>query len=536
MDAIAKLLVPAGPGPDAVRAFERRFWIFLGTMFLVRLIALVALPIDLSGDESYYWEWGRRPAWGYYSKPPGIGWLMALMHGIGIDTTAGIRFVGLGLGTASTLWLFMLGRAMYGPQAGFLAALAFGLTPAAAALHSVLTTDALLVFSWGLALVSLWKFLSSPEETRGALVALGVALAVGTLSKPMMLVFPLLAILFVGMIPGHRPRLRRPGFWAAMAAPLVALAPPLWWNYRHDWVTFGHTLEHFSSNERGWSRVATHVLAFLASEAALITPIGYFLLLAVVAGACVRWKHLGERERFLAAFCAPGLVVTLGMTLRENVNANWPAVFYLSAVVLLAAWAAGRFSAGGVADRLRPAAALGLWLAAFMCVATYAAAFAVAYRIVDLGRRDPLALVTGWKSIADRVQPLRGAVPRPRETFLVTVGHRYLTSELAFYLPDRPDVYLYGDRVVGEIDSQYDLWPTPAARRGEDALIVVAGGDGELPERLRRSFAEVEDLGVIETPKAYRDFARLHAYLGRRLLEWPAPAARAPKSATSAGR
>lgn len=59
----------------------RRFswWHLLAVIFLLRLLylPLFCSVTDLAGDESYYWEWGRRPDWGYYSKPPMIGWLMA---------------------------------------------------------------------------------------------------------------------------------------------------------------------------------------------------------------------------------------------------------------------------------------------------------------------------------------------------------------------------------------------------------------------------------------------------------------------------
>src|SRR6476660_2833864 len=33
-------------------------------------------PIDLSEDESHYWEWSRHLDYGYYSKPPGIAWVI----------------------------------------------------------------------------------------------------------------------------------------------------------------------------------------------------------------------------------------------------------------------------------------------------------------------------------------------------------------------------------------------------------------------------------------------------------------------------
>ena len=59
----------------------KRLWLWLGGIVLVRLIMLLAVVngADLAGDEAYYWDWGRQPDWGYYSKPPMIGWMMGVI-------------------------------------------------------------------------------------------------------------------------------------------------------------------------------------------------------------------------------------------------------------------------------------------------------------------------------------------------------------------------------------------------------------------------------------------------------------------------
>ncbi|MCW5559716.1 MAG: hypothetical protein KIT22_18015, partial [Verrucomicrobiae bacterium] len=64
---------------------DRLFAMFLMVLAAVRLLAVWMLPLDLAGDEAYYWEWGRHLDWGYFSKPPGIGWLMALAGWLGGD-------------------------------------------------------------------------------------------------------------------------------------------------------------------------------------------------------------------------------------------------------------------------------------------------------------------------------------------------------------------------------------------------------------------------------------------------------------------
>ena len=35
-------------------------------------------PLDLAPDEAHYWDWSRHLDWSYYSKGPGIAWLIRL--------------------------------------------------------------------------------------------------------------------------------------------------------------------------------------------------------------------------------------------------------------------------------------------------------------------------------------------------------------------------------------------------------------------------------------------------------------------------
>ena len=45
---------------------------------LIRCIAIVNTPLELSADETQYWLWSQNLSWGYFSKPPLIAWLINL--------------------------------------------------------------------------------------------------------------------------------------------------------------------------------------------------------------------------------------------------------------------------------------------------------------------------------------------------------------------------------------------------------------------------------------------------------------------------
>ena len=85
--------MPSATGPDAAA----RGWlvpagaIVLGVTFL-RLGVLAFDRRDLFVDEAQYWLWGRSLAWGYFSKPPAIGWVIrASTEVAGSDSAFWIR-------------------------------------------------------------------------------------------------------------------------------------------------------------------------------------------------------------------------------------------------------------------------------------------------------------------------------------------------------------------------------------------------------------------------------------------------------------
>ena len=42
----------------------------------------------------------------------------------------------------------------------------------------------------------------------------------------------------------HRDLLKDPRTYLAAAVALLCIAPLLWWNYRHDWISFLFQLHH----------------------------------------------------------------------------------------------------------------------------------------------------------------------------------------------------------------------------------------------------------------------------------------------------
>ena len=516
--------------------WQRRAFALLAAVFAFRLIYLLLFcaEYDLAGDEAYYWDWGRRLDWGYYSKPPMIGWLMGFVGRLSGNAEWALRLAPLVLGTLSLFALHALARAMFGARAAFFTVLFVVLTPGNAALNLLFTIDAPLVLAWTLALLAFWRGLERPGAW-GAWLSLAVALGFGVLGKQMMLLFPVLMILAAALSKEHRAALANPGFWAAIVIGVAFLAPNFLWQQRNGWPTVSHMSEHFVVGNPASAKapdIGDHLgwfVQFPLTQAVLYSPVTWLLVMALLVAAVRGWRVLGGRERLLVVFSAPGLLVFHLLAARQDVHANWPAVYFIPAFVLFGGWLAG---AGDlVSARWRPWAWRGLWIAAAHTLAVCAHPL-LARPLGFAGHKqlDPMNELRAWKEAGKKAGEFLKAVPRPGQTFVVVLGHRHHASELAFYMPQQPRVYRW--QWDGRLASQYEVWPAPGAEfKGWDALVFQPDSEEKAEKKLslsaffRRGFDLVDGdagkIGGIGIPIGHGRVRGYWVFLCRNMSGWP---------------
>lgn len=182
---------------DADRPFWRR-----RSCHEAVLIAALALTLNLVGngrislwdrDEPRYAgctrEMRARGDWLYptfnaeprFHKPILIYWLMRAGFAVGGDNPFGARLVSAVAGTATCLVVLGLGRRMFGPRAGFLAALMLTTAPIMVIESKLATTDATLALFLVGAQVCLWEL--SRRDSKGLAALFWVLLALATLTK-----------------------------------------------------------------------------------------------------------------------------------------------------------------------------------------------------------------------------------------------------------------------------------------------------------------------------------------------------------------
>ena len=331
--------------------------------------ALLSSLVPLLPDETYYWLWTRRLEAGYFDHPPGIALLIALGTSLFGDTHTGVRAgpmlaAVLTHGAAVIAAWQLGGRGTTGASAAARAAALVAVVPLATLGLVLATPDAALFATVMVALVAVERALAAPVRAWRAFgwwTLAGVALGAAFVAKYTAVLLPAGLVAACLVHPALRARFREAGPWWASLIALVLFSPVVLWNYLNEWISFRFQLGHgFGATVRG--SVLSRELELLGGQVGLASPI-LFVLMAVAVWMALRD---GWRTRFIAtptdvstrrfAFAVTAIVPLVFFAVsasRRSVEANWPALMYPSAMLLLATDShramRGRWWRGGVA-------------------------------------------------------------------------------------------------------------------------------------------------------------------------------------------
>lgn len=508
----------------------RAFWILLAVLLVARIVYAATVPMPLSPDEAYYWDWSRQLDYGYYSKPPLIAWIIAAATALGGTSELAIRMPAVLFGTALLVPIFFLGRSIAGAKTGFFAAVLMAATPAQVAMSVLMTIDAPMLCCWSFALWSFWELNERAKSGRPIALWLTMAIlsvGIGLLAKQTMIGFVALAGFFLLISHQDRRGLLQGWSWTFAILSLLFLAPVVYWNSQHGWITVQHTSEHFGAKTFDLTKRVVMALESYGSQAGVVSPITWIMVLASLAVSTWNWRRLSSAGKYLWAFSAPPLAAVFVLCVMQRVQPNWPAPFYIAGLVMAAVWlvrpSALLVSAAPIATTSEePIAAprrLGWSLACGVACALLVAA--APYILVAAGlqgtKLDPTARLNGWRELAQQLDEIRAQIPDGKELVLVSATSRPAVSAFAYYLSDHPRVYRWNPTTI---DSQHDLWGGPRDASGRDLLVIVQDGPGA-PPPLAAAGRTSEPLGQIQVEIGNGRQRIYHLWRINDLTDWP---------------
>ncbi len=485
----------------------RLFAVALSALLGLRLVALYFNGTDLFFDEAQYWYWSLEPAFGYYSKPPLIAWIIrASTDTCGLSEFC-IRLPSPILHTLTAIAVFAIGQRLYSTRTGVIAGLVMATLPGVSVSAGIISTDVPLLLFWAIALYA-FAALFDTKSWWPALL-LGVAIGAGLNAKYAMAWFFLCAIVYIAMTPERRSISRDVRLYAALAIGIAMIVPNVVWNASNSFATLSHTADNAK-----WGGSLFHpvkALEFFGAQFGVFGPVLFGALLIIGWRA---WKYkLPEADRLLLAFCLPIIAIITLQAFLSRAHANWAAVAYVAASVLV------------TATMIRDVewrwlrASLGLHVLVVMLAA---AGTVMAGRVASPFGADPFARTLGWQEMAAATRTQIEAAKAAGKPFAAIVtDDRPVTAELLYYLRDTPAPVLAW-RMTAKPRDHFEMkqpFPGDLGEQASQARVLLVSTIGAKSPVLE-AFTDVEALGEENLPAGMSDtrrvaFFALSGYKGR---------------------
>ncbi len=442
----------------------------------LRLLWLAWQPADLYPDEAQYWIWSQQLAFGYYSKPPLVAWLIRLTTDLFGDSEFAVRLSAPLLHAAAAVFVYGTGARLYDERVGFWSALTYASLPGVSVSAFLISTDAVLLPCWAAAL---YAFVRAREDGGwGWWTGVGLAAGLGLLAKYAMTYWMLSALGYVLLVRDERRHLRP--LLAALGLALLIYAPNFWWNWSNGFVSYLHTRDNAAL-----SGPLFHPDAFIEFFGSQFAVFGPLLLACLMLLTASRRSFAEPRARLLASFALPTLLMMLAVSFLSRAHANWAAPTYVSATVLVVAWALRR----GWRRVVMLSIALHLIAAGLLLTGWDAAA---AFGLELPAEYDPLRRLRGWRDLGREV----GAALAAHPGLTLFADDREVLAALIYYIRPHPfDAAKW--QLTGHVRDQWDLTDSLPKHRGGSFLLV---SDHELVDEMRPSFAEIDRLRPIVIP------------------------------------
>jgi membrane-associated phospholipid phosphatase len=458
---------------------------------IVRLISLRFSVVDLFPDEARYWCWAQVPAFGYFSKPPLIAWIIATANQICGDSEACIRSPAPIFYAGTALLTYGIARHLYGERAAFWSGLSIALATGTIFSARIMSTDVPLLFFWALALLAYVKLLDSPRWSW--FILLGLALGFGLLAKYAMIYFLLGIAAAAPIDPRGRRLLGNARLWTAMLLAFLIVAPNLVWNANHHFVTFDHTQANIEG--AGFKLNLLSAFEFIGSQFGVCGPILFGVFLGAVIFSS-RFR-LQAADRVMMAFALPSLVLVTALSLVASTNANWAATSAVSITILTVALLV-RFESR---KWLAVSIAMGV---AFQIVIIAGDAFADRISLSWLAKPDLYHRTMGWKATATLVK--QAAIDSGAQT--IAAEQNAMEASLIYYL--RREKWPIAAWPTGIMPANQFELDRPLTRAATEPILFVT--ERHLPQRLGEFYSDVELVRPLNAPTGPHSYRRLFAF------------------------
>lgn len=458
----------------------RFFYITLAVLTLYRILVLLQPHLSLFYDEAYYYHWSLEPAFGYYSKPPFVAWLISLGTLIAGHSVLGVKLAAPVLYSASALVIYHCGQKIASKKSGVIAGLVF-ISSTVIGFNSVfITTDAPLIFFWSLSIYMCIRCLDSGSLKDWFL--LGMTVGMGMLSKYTMAALPLAVFLFMLSDNKYRLLLTQYKPWLAAVIAGAIFSLNLWWNSEHGWIAFLHTSEISQQGKNGFN--ISGFLEFALGQIFVFGPIWAYLIIRIalrVKNSNAASEVSDCRQRFkdipkLLLFISLGILALISIqAITSRAFINWAAPWVVACSILIGVYS----KTFNNIKWLR----IGLLTHLLLLSAFYHWPQLLNHLQIEQSRKNnPYQRLAGWDQVASKLKPILEQHPDA----LLASDSRDLLAYLGFHaLPGQPELVRWNPNSEN-IRDHYDLHYNMRQYSGSVTSFIFVTKKALAPSKLAR--------------------------------------------------
>ena len=309
--------------------WQATLWLVAAATFL-RVV--LGASVGLSTDEAHYALYGYHLDWSYFDHPSMIGWLQALALQFGSSDLA-MRSIPILLFAATSLLLYRVTLTLFPHESRWLGLVAVALLQSGLMFQLIgmsMLPDTPLLLLGLLTLLALHGVVTQ-GRTRDWLL-LGLWLGLAGISKYTAVTLVLSVLLALGFSRQWR-QLRTPGPWLAMGLAGVLILPVLYWNARHEWISFLFQLHHGTA---GASWKLYRVVVSQLAQLIVYGPAIYLFGLIALVASLRDWRDSGVQ--LCLALALPVLLLFGWNAGYEMTLPHWTSLGWLAVLPLLARW------------------------------------------------------------------------------------------------------------------------------------------------------------------------------------------------------
>ena len=476
--------------------FDEYWWLILiSALFIYRILSLVIVDIPVFYDEAYYYSWSKDLAFGYFSKPPIVAWLIWLTSWLSTESWA-LRLASPILYLLASVFVWQTARFWFGEKSAKWSTVLFFSFPLIGFNSNFITTDAPLLAAWAASLYLLSKAFTLNRTRDWVLV--GLISGIGLMSKYTMGLFLIGGIAFLCFSDRFKDFFYRKGPYLGAVVAFLCFLPNLLWNFENSFSSFEHTAE-ISQIDNGELDLGS-VAEFLAAQLVCVGPwclILFFGRRAPVSAA----KDLSEEGAGLMWAMTLTLLITISLlALVGQANANWAAPLLISVSILMGT------SVSQMTYRWKRVA--------FACAAANILILIVLHSYPSLlktlnveptTKNNPYDRVDGWKEVIKKAQ-LIVSVP---DDSLVLSNNRLVLSYMVLY-NDLAISRLAAWNSDKTIDNHFELVADLADKTSEqiDGRTIYFVSRSELSPKILERFTNKKILSIVREP-VYVDLERV---------------------------